>query len=92
MRITLKTKAICNGGNEYEVHLDQEKGKEVVLKVDNTPGQWCVSDLIGIGALRWNGFPDRFIYIDFGQDWRVVNFDEILREALPMVTGKCYLR
>lgn len=81
MRI-LKTKAVDNAGYQYHVSLERSTTYfpgEWVLKIGHTPGQWMMSTLLERG-LRHNE-----IYIDAGQGWKVVNFNDVLREAMTMV-------
>jgi hypothetical protein len=75
----LRTKARDNHGYEYRVYLEMDKDRKWVLHVADTPGHWYMSTLLESTGLR-----DR-ISLDFGQKWDVINFDEIMAEAVHLV-------
>jgi hypothetical protein len=80
--IILKTKAIDNHGYEYHVSLERSTTYfpgEWVLKIGHTPGQWLMRTLLESGLLH------NEIYIDHGQGWKVVNFNDVLREAMTRI-------
>lgn len=70
----LNTKAKDNRGREYPVQIKEQDGA-LVLSIVGTPGQWRLSSLL-------KDSPQKGIYIDFGQKWACVNFDEVMREAV----------
>ena len=77
----LEAKAIDNHGFEYNVHLALEKylGRPAwVLVIEDTPGRWYMATILE------EGWAD-LIWIDYGQRWSIVNFIEIMREAITLV-------
>ena len=76
----LKTRAKDNHGYEYTVYLEMDpKDKKWVLHVEDTPGHWYMSTLMESPELRST------ISLDFGQRWDVINFDEIMAEAIDLI-------
>jgi hypothetical protein len=80
----LKARALDNHGHEYAVWLSFEHsdimGWKWILGVEDTPGHWYMSTLLE------NGYPrHRWIAIDCGQDWNIVNFDQVMKEAVDLI-------
>ena len=75
---TLNVKAVDNYGHQYAVTLNP-KGQDYVLRVETTGGSWLMSDL--------ERAPRQHLYIDFGQDWFIVNFGEVLTAAKAALAG-----
>lgn len=79
----LKTKARDNHGYSYDVWLRFENryasmGYKWTLHIDGTPGHWFMSTLLLHG-------PSDQISIDHGQRWDVINFREIMDEAVTLI-------
>lgn len=72
-KIILNVKAKDNHGYQYDVFLRPSEylPGETILCIDKTGAQWRLKDLKPI--------PE--IFIDLGQDWRCVNFLEVLAAA-----------
>lgn len=84
--MTLKTIATTRDrhGKTYThpVHLlrsDYDRIPSLILYIDNTPGRWYLSTLLGRdGYGREVGTT---IAIDAGQNWDCINMDEVMREV-----------
>lgn len=81
----LKTKARDNHGYSYDVWLvfdhSDVMGWKWLLRIEGTPGHWYMSTL-----LEYGGYPrGKFISIDAGQGWNVINFDEVMAEAIELI-------
>lgn len=81
---TLKTKALDNHGHRYAVRLvfdhSDIMGWKWLLRIENTPGHWYMSTLLEHGYPRQSG-----IAIDAGQNWNIINFDEVVAEAIELI-------
>jgi len=76
----LKTRARDNHGYEYPVYLEMDqKYMQWVLHIGDTPGHWLMSTLLQSRTIGSR------ISIDFGQKWDVINFDEIMAEAVDLI-------
>lgn len=76
----LTTRAIDNRGKEYKVILELGSQKGVpawILKVVGTPGEWYMSTLLG------EEVPEA-IAIRF-PDWGILNFSDVMREAVTLI-------
>ena len=72
------TKAIDNHGYEYDVSLVTSQYKfGPILHIEGTGGRWFVKTLREDLSLRGDCTS---IFIDFGANWFVTNFDEIMNE------------
>lgn len=90
---TLKTEAITWSPPRGETRRKatvEFRGARPVLVIEDTPGQWFLSTLIGCDS--YNGFairrPHEQISIDFGQHWVCTNLRELVSEALARVLGE----
>lgn len=90
----LKTPAITitrsGRGYNYDAYLRLEQRNGVpgwVLDIDQTPAKWWISSLLvdwDTGKLRV--FQEgQIMYLDYGQEWYLSNFMEVLREALQNI-------
>lgn len=84
MEKKLRTEALDNHGYRYAVWLifdhNDTMGWKWILRIDNTPGSWYMSTLIK------GGFPrGERIAVDAGQNWVILNFGEILAEAVTLI-------
>jgi|SRR3990172_4101055 len=76
-----------NHDRTYEVTITWPKGWETkgpVLNIIGTPGHWYMQTLthdgvLGEGALNLV-HPE--MYVDYGQNWKIVNFQAVLNSAL----------
>jgi len=82
IRKKLPVMAISNKGYNYEVELVLRESKHFGLKwvliIVNTPGQWYISTLLNS---QYNPAGSKVMWIDYGQNWRIENFDEVLAAA-----------
>lgn len=96
----LSSIAIDQHGNEYTVYLYMENlpigwtNPEIfndqdfrnrrtfkwILRIKDTPGSWYMTTLLEDGGQYPNG-----IVIDGGQNWSIVNFQEVLDEAKELI-------
>lgn len=83
-RKKLRTRAKDNHGHQYDVwlefHPSEVMGWKWVLRIDGTPGHWYMSTLLEGGYPRGN-----LASIDYGQNWNVTNFGEVLEEAVDLI-------
>jgi len=76
--IPLETKALDNEGRSYEVSIRRTMTNpslsEPILDIKGTPGKYFMNGMM---------FPvkGRTLFIDAGQGWSIVNFDQILEEV-----------
>jgi len=76
----LKTKAVDNHGHRYRVYLELKPDvMQWVLVIADTPGHWYMSTLLQNPRLRDT------IAIDYGQNWNVINFRQIMDEAIDLI-------
>lgn len=76
---TLKVRAQDNHGYEYPVSLEMDKYHKWVLRIEDTPGHWYMSTLLEDGR-----FPET-ISVDLGQKWDIINFGDVMREAVTRI-------
>jgi hypothetical protein len=70
-----------NYGHDYTTSLvKRDSAGEWVLRIDNTPGQWCVCTLQGTDPWS-NGRVGDSISIDFGANWYATGISNALLEA-----------
>lgn len=97
---TLKTSALDNHGASYVAHLvmnDETPGRPMgpcyrwVLSIEGAPGGWYLSTLLGVdGYGPWKGGDElpplkKETYLDAGQEWKLVNLGELLKEAIRLI-------
>ena len=75
----LAVKAEDNHGYKYDVVLRQaEENGKLLLDVKGTPATWYLSTLL-------EGEKSDRIYIDVGQEWLIINFAEVMKEAVDNI-------
>ena len=84
----LDVKANDNYGKKRDVYLTQEQGEEVCVYIDQTPGRWSVSTLLGVDDLKISNACGDTLYVDYGQDWKILNMLEVLAEVREKTFAK----
>lgn len=75
----LKIRALDNHGYEYPVTLEMDKDHKWVLGIEGTPGHWWMSTLLEEGRILGT------ISVDAGQKWDIINFGDVMREAIERI-------
>lgn len=78
--IILSTKAKDNQGMEYTAVIRSIDGG-IVLDIKGTPAVWYLKSLLGKHDMPW-------IFIDMGQDWKCININALIQEAIWQVVSK----
>ena len=83
-RIKLPVKAKDNHGYEYDVYITRQsidskyRPGAPLVKISGTPGTWYLEDLMSRAG-------SQTIYLDIGEDWKVVNFNVVMASALSVI-------